>query len=182
MKSLIPVLIIGAVLLVLVFAARCSQRAMHNYETRAEKTTGAAGGPETSANPNSMPNELVEQQRMAERFPDTLLSTTGMRFRVMREGAGEKPIAGRRVQAHYIGRLLDGTEFDNSYRRGQPYEFVLMAGGVIRGWDQTVIDMRVGERRFVVIPYRLGYGERGNPPDIPPRATLVFEIELVGVR
>jgi FKBP-type peptidyl-prolyl cis-trans isomerase len=181
MKSLVPVLIIGGVLLVLVLAARFSQQAMHNYEVRAEKT--AASGPEAAAtNPNSAPNELIEKDRMAGKFPDTLLSTSGIRFRIMREGAGQKPIAGRRVSAHYIGRLLDGTEFDNSYRRGQPFEFVLLAGQVIRGWDQTVMDMRVGEKRFVVIPYRLGYGERGSPPTIPARATLVFEIELVGVR
>lgn len=172
MKSVVPVLIIGVVLAVIVFAARCSQRKMHEYET--------AHAP--AENPNSAPNELAEAERMAQRFPDTLLSTSGLRYRVLREGTGARPIAGSRVKAHYTGRLLDGTEFDSSYPRGQPYEFTLMAGEVIRGWDLAILEMHKGEKRLVVIPFRLAYGVAGRPPTIPQLATLVFEIELVDFR
>lgn len=181
MKALVPVLILGLVLLALVLGARCSQRAMHDYEMRgvAQTEGSPAGAP---ANPNSAPNDLAERELMAERFPDTLLSTTGIRFRILREGAGPKPIAGSRVRAHYTGRLLDGTVFDSSENGGPPYAFTLMKGEVIRGWDDTLIDMRKGERRLVVLPSRLAYGERGSPPVIPRRAPLVFEIELVDFR
>lgn len=167
LRSLLPVLVVGAVLAVLVFAARCTQVRMRQYETQ------------VAANPNSNPSELAEKERMAKEFPDTLLSTNGIRHKVLTPGSGPKPIAGSLVKAHYAGRLLDGTEFDSSYKRGEPFEFTLMKGAVIRGWDQSIVDMQKGEKRLVVIPYQLGYGERGNPPDIPPRATLVFEIELV---
>lgn len=166
-KSLLPVIIVGAVLATLVFAARCTQLKMHQYETR------------VAANPNSSPSELAEKERMAQEFPDTLLSTTGIRYKVLTPGSGPKPVAGSRVKAHYAGRLLDGTEFDSSYKRGEPFEFTLMKGEVIRGWDLMILDMQKGEKRQVVIPYKLAYGERGSPPDIPPRATLVFDIELV---
>lgn len=170
LKSLIPVFIVGAVLAVLVFAARCTQVRMRQYEMQ------------VAANPNSNPSELAEKERMAKEFPDTLLSTTGIRHRILTPGTGPKPISGSRVKAHYAGRLLDGTEFDSSFKRGEPFEFTLMKGEVIRGWDQSIVDMQKGEKRLVVIPYQLGYGERGSPPNIPPRATLVFEIELVDFR
>ena len=166
-KSLLPVLIVGAVLATLVFAARCTQQRMRQYETRVE------------ANPNSNPSELAEKERMAREFPDTLLATTGIRHKVLVPGTGPKPISGSRVKAHYAGRLLDGTEFDSSYKRGEPIEFPLMAGAVIKGWDVSLLDMQKGEKRLVVIPYQLAYGSGGKPPSIPPRATLVFEIELV---
>jgi peptidylprolyl isomerase len=78
--------------------------------------------------------------------------------------------------------LFDGgTEFDNSYDRGQPFEFQLGAGGVIPGWDEGVQGMKVGGRRQLVIPPQLGYGAQGSPPDIPPNSTLVFVIDLLSV-
>lgn len=169
MKSLIPVLLLGLILLTLVLTARCSQRKMHEYETRKAA--------EESENVGA--NDLAERQLMAERFPDTVATRKGVRFRVLKEGTGNKPIAGSRVRAHYEGRLLDGTVFDSSYKRGEPYEFTLLAGQVIRGWDDTIIDMRKGEKRLVIVPSDLAYGARGRPPTIPPHAPLVFEIELV---
>ena len=169
MKSLVPVLLLGFVLLALVLTARCTQRKMYEYETR--------HAPEQSENAGA--NDLAERRIMAERFPDTLVKRDGIRFRILQEGEGEKPIAGSRVRAHYEGRLLDGTVFDSSYPRGKPHEFTLLAGQVIRGWDETVIDMRRGEKRLVIVPSDLAYGERGRPPIIPSRAPLVFEIELV---
>jgi FKBP-type peptidyl-prolyl cis-trans isomerase len=172
-KPLVPIMILGGVLLVLVIAARFFQEEMRDYESR-----GASG--DASANPNTAPNDLAEQELMAKRFPDTLLATTGIRFKILREGTGPKPIAGSRVRAHYAGRLLDGTEFDSSIKRGEPFEFKLLAGQVIRGWDLTILDMHQGEKRMIVLPSRFAYGTRGDPPKIPPRAPLVFEIELVG--
>ena len=86
------------------------------------------------------------------------------------------------VVAHYDGRLLDGSRFDSSYERGKPFEFQLGMGRVIKGWDEAFATMKKGERRTLIIPHWLGYGEKGSPPKIPGRATLIFEVELIDWR
>lgn len=83
---------------------------------------------------------------------------------------------------HYEGRLEDGKVFDSSYERGTPFKFTLGAGKVIAGWDQGVQGMAVGEKKELVIPPELGYGEEGRPPIIPPNATLYFTVELVAIQ
>ncbi|KAJ2402533.1 hypothetical protein GGI23_000648 [Coemansia sp. RSA 2559] len=89
---------------------------------------------------------------------------------------------GDSIAVHYVGTLFsDGTEFDSSRTRGTPLEFVVGQGSVIKGWDQGLLNMCVGERRLLKIPADLAYGERGAPPAIPPNAALVFETELVAV-
>ncbi|KAJ8045377.1 Peptidyl-prolyl cis-trans isomerase FKBP2 [Holothuria leucospilota] len=88
---------------------------------------------------------------------------------------------GDTISMHYTGTLLDGTEFDSSYPRGQPLTFKVGTGRVIKGWDQGLLDMCVGEKRKLTIPYTLAYGERGFPPKIPAKATLVFEAELMKI-
>ncbi|MCA9288559.1 MAG: FKBP-type peptidyl-prolyl cis-trans isomerase [Phycisphaerales bacterium] len=85
-----------------------------------------------------------------------------------------------KVKVHYRGTLMDGTEFDSSYKRGTPIEFPL--DNLIEGWRQGIPGMKVGGKRLLTIPYAMGYGERGSPPTIPPRADLKFEIELLGVK
>ncbi|WMV46814.1 hypothetical protein MTR67_040199 [Solanum verrucosum] len=88
---------------------------------------------------------------------------------------------GDRVSVHYSGKLTDGTVFDSSYERNDPIEFELGSGQVIKGWDQGLLGMCVGEKRKLKIPAKLGYGESGSPPKIPGGATLVFDTELVAV-
>ncbi|KAE8751090.1 hypothetical protein FOCC_FOCC002175 [Frankliniella occidentalis] len=85
------------------------------------------------------------------------------------------------LQVHYAGRLVDGTEFDSSYERKQPLSLTLGAGQVIKGWEQGLLGMCVGEKRKLVIPSHLGYGSNGAPPKIPGDATLIFEVELVAI-
>jgi len=99
----------------------------------------------------------------------------------LEQGTGAEAVAGKRVTVHYVGTLTDGSKFDSSRDRGKGFSFTLGAGEVIRGWDEGVLGMKIGGLRRLTIPPELGYGERGFPPVIPPRSTLVFEVELLGV-
>lgn len=96
-------------------------------------------------------------------------------------GDGEEATAGNTVTVHYTGWLTNGTKFDSSVDRGRPFQFPLGGGRVIAGWDQGVAGMKVGGKRKLTIPPELGYGARGAGGVIPPNATLVFEVELLGV-
>ena len=97
-------------------------------------------------------------------------------------GTGDVAVAGKNVTVHYTGWLTDGTKFDSSVDRGQPFQFPLGAGRVIKGWDEGVAGMKVGEKRKLTIPPDLGYGPQGMPPAIPPNSTLIFDVELLGVQ
>jgi peptidylprolyl isomerase len=109
--------------------------------------------------------------------PNVRQTASGIRYVIQTPGRGAKPVQGQNVSVHYTGRLLDGTVFDSSIG-GQPIEFPVGSGFVIQGWDETLLDMQAGEKRHVVIPAHLAYGERGGGP-IPPNSPLVFEMELM---
>jgi len=108
-------------------------------------------------------------------------TASGLSIEELVLGEGEIATAGQTVTVHYTGWLIDGKKFDSSKDRDDPFEFPLGAGRVIRGWDEGVQGMKVGGRRKLTIPPALGYGARGAGGAIPPNATLVFEVDLLGV-
>ncbi len=107
---------------------------------------------------------------------------SGLKYAELAPGTGAKAAAGQQVSVHYTGWLTDGTMFDSSLSRGQPFEFTLGQGQVIKGWDEGVAGMQVGGRRQLVIPPSIAYGDRGAGSVIPAGATLVFEVELLAVK
>jgi FKBP-type peptidyl-prolyl cis-trans isomerase FkpA len=112
----------------------------------------------------------------------TQITDSGLKFEDTTVGNGAVATAGQTVSVHYTGWLENGTKFDSSKDRDEPFEFKLGAGRVIRGWDEGVAGMKVGGVRRLTIPPHLGYGDRGAGGVIPPRATLVFEVELLAIR
>lgn len=106
-------------------------------------------------------------------------SPSGLKYKVVAQGNGVKPKQGQPIKAHYAGYLLNGKKFDASYDRGSPLKFEVGVGRVIKGWDEALLDMSVGEKRVLKIPSGLAYGSRGAGGVIPPEATLVFYVELV---
>lgn len=107
---------------------------------------------------------------------------TGLKYKDIVEGTGASPTSGQTVTVHYTGTLTNGSKFDSSRDRGQPFSFPIGAGRVIKGWDEGVATMKIGGRRELVIPPELGYGARGAGGVIPPNATLVFDVELLSAQ
>jgi FKBP-type peptidyl-prolyl cis-trans isomerase len=130
----------------------------------AAKSNTSSSSPAASASPG------------ASASPATALSSSDSVV-----GTGDEAVAGKKVSVNYVGTLSDGTKFDSSYDRNEPFEFTLGGGEVIKGWDQGVVGMKVGGKRKLVIPPDLGYGAQANGK-IPANSTLVFEIELLGVK
>ena len=116
---------------------------------------------------------------MSEEIIET---ATGLGYVEIVEGTGPQPKPGESVSVHYTGWLKSGQKFDSSRDRGEPLEFKVGRGQVIKGWDEGVGSMKVGGKRKLIIPAHLGYGDRGAAGVIPPGATLIFEVELVGIK
>ena len=124
-----------------------------------------------------------EQTTTGQSAPAGLITTpSGLAYQDLVAGSGPSPTAGKLVKVHYTGWLQDGTKFDSSLDSGQPFEFPIGAGQVIPGWDEGVMSMKVGGKRKLVIPPQLGYGAAGAGSDIPPNATLIFEVLLLDVQ
>ncbi|HBP88380.1 MAG: FKBP-type peptidyl-prolyl cis-trans isomerase [Nitrospira sp.] len=109
-------------------------------------------------------------------------TTSGLQYVDLVVGSGREAHVGETAIVHYTGTLTDGTKFDSSKDRNTPFPFPLGAGRVIKGWDEGVEGMKIGGVRKLVIPPQLGYGSRGAGSDIPPNATLIFEVELLDLR
>ncbi|WP_043407876.1 FKBP-type peptidyl-prolyl cis-trans isomerase [Archangium violaceum] len=136
--------------------------------------------------PNLQPLAKSRQERAGQKFLETASKEkgatklpSGVVYKELKAGTGSSPKATDTVKVNYRGTLITGTEFDSSYKRGEPAEFPL--NGVIPCWTEGVQKMKVGGKSQLVCPAKVAYGDQGSPPTIPPNATLVFEIELLGI-
>jgi peptidylprolyl isomerase len=123
------------------------------------------------------PSNLIAMDNEKE-----ITTASGLKYVELTEGTGATPTNGQTVSVHYTGTLEDGKKFDSSRDRNQPFEFQIGKGQVIKGWDEGLSTMKVGSRRKLIIPAELGYGDRGAGGVIPPKATLIFDVELLQIK
>ncbi len=142
-------------------------------------TTTENATTENATTENTTGDAMAGENAAAEE--NIVTTDSGLQYVVITEGDGAAPQTGNRVFVHYVGTLENGTKFDSSRDRGRPFDFVLGQGQVIKGWDEGVGMMKVGDRRKLIIPPDLGYGARGAGGVIPPNATLVFDVELLRI-
>jgi len=137
-------------------------------------------GPMTRPDPVPAPSATAPAGALSSAAPAA--KVTALVKEDLKEGTGAGAKSGDTVRVHYTGTLLDGTKFDSSLDRGDPFEFTLGQGGVIKGWDEGVVGMKKGGKRRLTIPSDMAYGKTGSPPKIPPDAPLKFEIELLEIK
>ncbi|MBV5259911.1 FKBP-type peptidyl-prolyl cis-trans isomerase [Synechococcus moorigangaii CMS01] len=128
----------------------------------------------------AMPTE--ELKNMDLDLSKAVTTESGLQYIDEVVGEGASPMEGEMVTVHYTGKLTNGDVFDSSVKRNEPFSFVIGVGQVIKGWDEGVITMKPGGKRTLIIPAELGYGSRGAGGVIPPNATLIFDVELLGIR
>jgi peptidylprolyl isomerase len=134
----------------------------------------------------SVPSPIIAQSPITQEIitmnlDNAITTPSGLKYIDTEVGTGASPTTGQSVKVHYTGTLTDGKKFDSSVDRGQPFSFKIGVGQVIKGWDEGVATMKVGGKRTLIIPPDLGYGERGAGGVIPGNATLLFDVELLGV-
>lgn len=136
--------------------------------------------PELRAQREKLPPEDLDF--VEKHWPEAKKTNTGIRFIILQEGHGDLIKPGDKVDVLYVGRLLNGTVFDQATEKDHPFTFRVGRDQVIQGWDQILQLMKLGEKRLVIIPPELAYGTRGQPPKIPRSATLVFEVEVIQIK
>jgi FKBP-type peptidyl-prolyl cis-trans isomerase len=173
MKSLKVPIILGAVLLLIALGVRTGWFARRDPGEPMNATARATReDPQWSA---------ADIRLIEERYGSAHVMTSGLRYVVRAPGEGPKPRKGDTVKVHYDGKLLSGGPFDSTYDRGSPMDLRVGTAEVLAGIDEALLTMEPGEKRTLIVPWWLGYGERGRPPLVPQRATLVYELELIAI-
>ena len=162
-------------------ASLVNRRAMLGAAAVALAVPAAAFADKPAASDGKWAQHDQDEAFTDEFFAGFTKSPTGLEYKIVQEGYGVKPRAGQGIKANYAGYLLKGAKFDSSYDRRKPLGFDVGTGRVIKGWDEALLDMKVGEQRILKIPSNLAYGSKGAGGIIPPDATLVFYVELVAL-
>lgn len=149
---------------------------------KASTTTQTTSTPVVTSTAVTIPASPTATPTTTTSSGKVITTPSGLKYEDLKVGTGATPKAGQTVSVQYTGTLENGTKFDSSRDRGVPFEFQLGAGQVIPGWDEGLSTMKVGGRRKLIVPPNLGYGAAGAGGAIPPNATLIFDVELVGVK
>lgn len=173
MNKIVSVSIIVGIIIALIILLSTRKSAQDNQESQIVFSENTVETPLGEVNDK----EIAQKKSTLQTF-----NIQNMNIEIKKEGEGIAIENGKTAVVHYTGKLTNGTVFDSSIPRGQPFEFPLGAGMVIEGWEKGVLGMKVGEVRTLTIPPEMGYGERGAGAVIPPNATLVFEVELLGIK
>ncbi|MFM6191878.1 MAG: FKBP-type peptidyl-prolyl cis-trans isomerase [Planktothrix sp.] len=168
-------------------AVQQAKAANQNTPVSVQQTVSSTSTMKPSSNPLFVQeiasnDQIIIAQNMTNSEEKVITTDSGLQYEDLTVGTGESPKKGDTVSVHYTGTLTNGKKFDSSRDRGQPFQFKIGVGQVIKGWDEGVMSMKVGGRRKLIIPPELGYGARGAGGVIPPNATLVFDVELLGVK
>jgi FKBP-type peptidyl-prolyl cis-trans isomerase len=178
LRSFFPLLLLGVVLLTIALVVRSGWLARKNPGEPLSAAMRAALAAEQT--PELSP---ADARTIDERFPTARLLPSGVRYILRAPGSGDaRPRPGQEVVVRYTCSLLDGTPVDSSDLHGGTFTFRVGRGEVIQGWDSALLEMKKGEKRTLIIPFWLAYGEAGSPPKVPPRTTLLFDVELVDFR
>ena len=176
------ILISVAVMLVCGLIVLVAQLSSPQKPALADELTGPQQQVASSAPQGTLfASNTMSNPSSADSDKEVVTMPSGLKYVELVEGTGTTPKAGQKVIVHYTGTLENGKKFDSSRDRSEPFSFKLGVGQVIKGWDEGLSTMRVGGRRQLIIPPDLGYGARGAGGVIPPNATLIFDVELLGV-
>jgi len=158
-------------------------KSQQSPQSQTAVTPPAPAAPQAQPAPAAKEDPVEAARTLGTETQNPVVKTaSGLEYIDVTTGTGAEAKAGQMVSVHYTGWLVNGTKFDSSKDRGQPFQFALGGGMVIKGWDEGVAGMKVGGVRKLIIPFELGYGAQGRPPVIPPSATLIFEVDLLGVQ